>query len=56
MRRELTLLLTVALTVLAVLVIGCGTGRRSNMERLVAEADSMNRNYVPFTTDPVMPG
>lgn len=54
MRRELTLLLTVALTVLAVLVISCGTGKRSNMERLLAEADSMNRNYVPFTTDSVM--
>ena len=54
MRRELTLLLTVALTVFAALVIGCGTGKRSNMERLLAEADSMNRNYIPFTTDSVM--
>ena len=54
MRRELTLLLTVALTVLAVLVTGCGTGKRSNMERLLAEADSINRNYIPFTTDSVM--
>ena len=36
MRRELTLLLTVALTVFAALVIGCGTGKHSNMARLLA--------------------
>ena len=54
MRRELTLLLTVALTVFATLVFSCGTGKRSNMERLLAEADSMNRSYIPFTTDSLM--
>lgn len=54
MRRELTLLLTVALTVFATLVTSCGTGKRSNMERLLAEADSINRNYIPFTTDSMM--
>ena len=49
MRRELTLLLTVALTVFATLVFSCGTGKRSNMERLLAEADRQNQAYDSIT-------
>ena len=54
MRRMQLFLPTVMLTVLAALIIGCGTGERRYMERLLAESDSMNRNYINFTTDSVM--
>ena len=50
----LILLPAVLMTVLATLTVGCGTEERRNMERLLAEADSMNRNYINFTTDSVM--
>jgi len=54
MRRMLILLPAVLMTVLATLTVGCGMEERRNMERLLAEADSMNRNYINFTTDSVM--
>lgn len=54
MRRMQLFLPTVMLTVLAALIIGCGTGERRYMERLLAESDSMNRNFINFTTDSVM--
>ena len=54
MRRMQLFLPTVMLTVLAALIIGCGTGEWRYMERLLAESDSMNRNYINFTTDSVM--
>ena len=51
-----TLLYIIGITVAALLLLGgCTTSdERRRMAALMAEADSMNRNYVTFTTDSVM--
>ena len=42
------------LTLLSFVGASCGDGERRNMERIITEADSMNRNYVPMTSDSLL--
>ncbi len=39
---------------IAILVLLCACGNREKYDRLLAEADSLNQNYIPFTTDSTM--
>ena len=51
-RRRLLQVLARSLVLAAALnVMACSGGGSREMQRLLAEADSMNRNYVTFTTD-----
>ena len=44
-----------SLLVLCVGVVACTTeGERRQMAQVIAEADSMNRNYVPMTSDSLL--
>lgn len=42
------------LFILLLLTLLCACGNREKYERLLAEADSLNQNYIPFTTDSTM--
>ena len=42
------------LIVIFLLVLLCACGNREKYARLLAEADSLNQNYIPFTTDSTM--
>ena len=54
-RRRLLQVLARSLVLAAALnVMACSGGGRREMQRLLAEADSMNRNYVTFTTDTIL--
>ena len=61
MVRILTLFLgaknlcALAITLLScLLMLSCNDGKRRQMARIIIEADSMNRNYVPMTSDSLL--
>ncbi len=39
---------------LLLLLASCGSSERGRMLAVLDEADSLNRNYIPFTTDSVL--
>ena len=41
-------------TLFLLLLIACGSSERGRMMAVLDEADSLNRNYIPFTTDSVL--
>ena len=41
-------------TLFLLLLIACGSSERGRMLAVLDEADSLNRNYIPFTTDSVL--
>ena len=42
------------LYVICIIVFLCACGNREKYDRLLAEADSLNQNYIPFTSDSTM--